>query len=249
MNTLIEQLRLEDEKEFEKRLALYRERELPEIRDELEKLLISLSQKYDETPLSLKDVKSLQDPVFKYWEEQNCGESLQVCITEQCQETHPHCFANKMKKQIRRLQELISPYLKNSLLKKQEPSRRKVKILVIDDDVFQLKLLKYKLVKDDYQVTTALNALDGLKLLEKEAFDLIVCDLMMPGMDGFLFLQKIKANEKTRNIPFIFLTAMKDDQNIVKGLELGADDYLTKPFSPSELSARIKLVLKKRKPH
>jgi len=249
LNNLISELKLDNQQEFEKRLSFYRDQELPELRDKLEHLLLSLSRKYDETPLTLKDVKSLQDPVYKFWEQQRCGESLQTCITERCREKHPHCFAKKMKQQIRRLQELIAPYIENSQLSKPEGPRRKARILVIDDDVFQIKLLKYKLVKDDYQVATALNGLDGLKLLEKEKFDLIVCDLMMPGMDGFLFLQKVRENEKTRDIPFIFLTAMKNEQNIVKGLELGADDYLTKPFSPSELSTRIKMLLKKRNSH
>lgn len=238
--------RLGNADQFDKFIADYDPRKLQALRDLLEEHLISLSRQTDEIPLTPKDVKYLQDPVFKYYEKKNCGEPLTACIMETCAEKHPFCFSDKMKLQIRRLQELIMPYLRSSgeIPAEAPPKRRRV--LVVDDDVYQIKLLKYKLVKDDYVVDGAENGLEALELLQKNDYDIIVCDLMMPGMDGFTFLQKIKEDENLKNIPLIFLTAMHDEQNIVKGLKLGADDYLTKPFSPSELSMRLEKILRKK---
>ncbi len=122
-----------------------------------------------------------------------------------------------------------------------------MRILIVEDDLFQIKLLRFKLVKDGYQVDYATNGLEALEKLKNNKYDLILCDIMMPGMDGFLFIKKIKEHPRWKDIPLIFLTARTDEPSIVKGLELGADDYLTKPFSPQELSVRIKKVLSRKK--
>jgi len=122
-----------------------------------------------------------------------------------------------------------------------------MRILVVDDDVFQIKLLRFKLVKDGFQVDYATNGIEALEKLKNNQYDLILCDIMMPGMDGFLFIKKIKQHPKWKDIPLIFLTARTDEPSVVKGLELGADDYLTKPFSPQELSVRIKKILNRKK--
>jgi len=122
-----------------------------------------------------------------------------------------------------------------------------MRILVVEDDFFQIKLLRFKLVKDGFQVDYATNGIEALEKLKNNQYDLILCDIMMPGMDGFLFIKKIKQHPKWKDIPLIFLTARTDEPSIVKGLELGAEDYLTKPFSPQELSVRIKKILDRKK--
>jgi len=122
-----------------------------------------------------------------------------------------------------------------------------MRILVVEDDFFQIKLLRFKLVKDGFQVDYATNGIEALEKLKNNQYDLILCDIMMPGMDGFLFIKKIKQHPKWKDIPLIFLTARTDEPSIVKGLELGAEDYLTKPFSPQELSIRIKKILDRKK--
>ncbi len=116
------------------------------------------------------------------------------------------------------------------------------KILVIDDDQKLNVLLKDYLIKFDLSVTSETDPVKGLKNLKKINPDLIILDVMMPGMDGFEVCRRIRANS---SIPIIMLTARGEVSDRVVGLELGADDYLPKPFEPRELAARIQSILRR----
>jgi YesN/AraC family two-component response regulator len=105
----------------------------------------------------------------------------------------------------------------------------------------------YDLLKPDYKVLLAENAKEGIELALKNMPDLIISDLMMPGMDGNEFCKKIKSEWQTSHIPFILLTAKVTEESKIQGLETGADDYLTKPFNYEELAARIKNLIEQRK--
>jgi two-component system, OmpR family, alkaline phosphatase synthesis response regulator PhoP len=122
----------------------------------------------------------------------------------------------------------------------------KEKILVVDDEEDILELLKFKLSKEGYQVMCAASGEEALRCVRSETPDLIVLDLMLPGMDGIEVARELKNDFHTKNIPIVMLTAKGEEADIVTGLELGADDYITKPFSPRILTARVKAVLRRR---
>ena len=105
-------------------------------------------------------------------------------------------------------------------------------ILVVDDEEDILELVRYNLNKDGYIITCALTGEDALEKARSETFDLIILDLMLPGIDGLEVTRKLKDNPKTRSVPVLMLTAKGEESDVVAGLELGADDYITKPFSP-----------------
>ena len=119
-------------------------------------------------------------------------------------------------------------------------------ILVVDDEEDILELLTYNLSREGYRVTGALTGEEALKKIRSIAFDLIVLDLMLPGIDGLEVSKRLKNDPKARNIPILMLTAKGEEADIVTGLELGADDYITKPFSPRVLIARIRAVLRRK---
>ena len=119
------------------------------------------------------------------------------------------------------------------------------KILIVDDEEDILDLIRYNLEKEGYQVVQALNGEDCLKMVESRSPDLLILDLMMPGMDGLEVCRKLKANPLTKPLPIIMLTAKTEEADIVVGLEMGADDYISKPFSPRELLARVRSVLRR----
>jgi len=123
------------------------------------------------------------------------------------------------------------------------------KIMVIDDSAnqreFIIQTLKKANIFDEYR--EAEDGLDGLKSLLNAPVDLIMCDLEMPHMDGFKFISMIKSRSELENIPVIILTSSDDDDLKIKGLEIGANDYLTKPFNPGELLARVKVQLQIKK--
>ena len=119
------------------------------------------------------------------------------------------------------------------------------KILIIDDEQDILDLLSYNLEKEGYSVSTADDGLKGKELAEKGAPDLILLDLMLPGMDGLELCKSIRNNPKTASIPVIMLTAKSEEVDKVIGLEIGADDYVTKPFSVREINARVKALLRR----
>ncbi len=116
------------------------------------------------------------------------------------------------------------------------------KILVMDDEVNIADIIKFNLEKDGYRVLTANDGEAGMKLYAKEKPDLVVLDIMMPKKDGIQVLKEIRA---TSTVPVIMLTAKEDELDKVLGLELGADDYMTKPFSVRELAARVKANLRR----
>lgn len=118
-------------------------------------------------------------------------------------------------------------------------------IAVVDDEDDILELVEIHLKKHNFEVRTFLNASSFYKYLNSELPDLILLDLMLPDADGMEICKYIKGNNNYRNIPIIILTAKGEESEKVLGLELGADDYVTKPFSPRELVARIKAVLRR----
>jgi diguanylate cyclase (GGDEF)-like protein len=120
-------------------------------------------------------------------------------------------------------------------------------ILAVDDDPHILKLVEYNLQKANFQVWTAENGLSALEVLRGKPVDLILCDVMMPDLDGFMLRDWVRNDVLTRNIPFIFLTAKAQPSDQVKGLSMGAEDYVTKPFDPLVLIARVKAALDRRR--
>lgn len=121
----------------------------------------------------------------------------------------------------------------------------KEKILVVDDEQDLVKLIRYHLEKDGYKVITAYNGDDALFLTRKERPELIILDLMLPGIDGLEVCRKLKADQELAHPAIIMLTAKGEEADITMGLKLGADDYMTKPFSPKELVARVQAVLRR----
>ena len=123
----------------------------------------------------------------------------------------------------------------------------KEKILVVDDEEDILELVRYNLSREGYQVTGSLTGEDALHKIRSDTFDLIVLDLMLPGMDGLAFTKTVKNDSRLRSTPIIMLTAKGEEADIVAGLELGADDYITKPFSPRVMIARVRAALRRQK--
>lgn len=122
---------------------------------------------------------------------------------------------------------------------------KKTKIVVIEDEADILEIIDYNLSKEGYEVCSALDGEEGLQLVKKEVPDLVLLDLMLPGLDGIEVCRKLKADAATQSISIIMVTAKGEESDIVLGLGMGADDYVTKPFSPRELMARIKSVLRR----
>ncbi len=118
-------------------------------------------------------------------------------------------------------------------------------ILLIEDEKNIRELVKYNLEQEDFRVLTEARGNTGLETALKEKPALVILDLMLPGINGLEICKALKRNEKTRLIPIIMLTAKGTESDKVVGLELGADDYMTKPFSPRELVARVKAVLRR----
>ena len=123
----------------------------------------------------------------------------------------------------------------------------KEKILVVDDEEDILELIRYNLINEGYRVDCAASGEEALIKAAEQSPDLILLDLMLPGLDGLDVCRELKANSATRQIPVIMITAKGEDADIVSGLELGAEDYVTKPFSPRILLARVKVVLRRKK--
>ena len=122
------------------------------------------------------------------------------------------------------------------------------RILIVEDDKHISKLVKYNLDKAGFDCTVAVTGEDALEALVRESIDLIILDIMLPKMDGFETCRHIKQDKKLSGIPIIMLTAKGEEVDKVVGFELGADDYVVKPFSPRELILRVKAILKRGKP-
>jgi len=121
----------------------------------------------------------------------------------------------------------------------------KRKIIIIEDEPDILEVLSYNLRREGYEILTANDGTQGLALVKREKPDLVLLDLMLPGMDGIELCTSIKKNPDTQNTLLIMVTAKGEESDIVLGLGVGADDYISKPFSPKELVARVKAVLRR----
>ncbi|MEE9368712.1 MAG: response regulator [Pontiella sp.] len=121
----------------------------------------------------------------------------------------------------------------------------KIKILVIEDEAPIQELLRFNLERKKYQVKVVDSGEEALSIASQFQPNLILLDIMLPGADGLEICKQLKAESRTENIPIIMLTALCEEADIVTGLELGADDYITKPFSPHVLLARIKAALRR----
>ena len=118
-------------------------------------------------------------------------------------------------------------------------------IAIIEDESNIVELVKYNLDREGYHTISANNGKKGLELVRQELPDLVILDLMMPEMDGITVCKQLRSDSQTKNIPIIILTAKSEEADRVLGLEMGADDYVTKPFSPRELVARVRAVLRR----
>ncbi len=124
-------------------------------------------------------------------------------------------------------------------------SKSKESILIVEDEKNILELVKYNLEQEGFRILTAASGDLGLESAQKNKPSLIILDLMLPEIDGIEICKILKQDQKTASIPIIMLTAKSQEADKVLGLELGADDYMTKPFSPRELVARVKVVLRR----
>ncbi len=122
---------------------------------------------------------------------------------------------------------------------------KREKIVVVEDERDILEVIGYNLGREGYRVFTATDGLEGLRLIRDEAPDVVLLDLMLPGLDGVEVCRRLKADPVTKAIPIIMVTAKGEEADVVLGLGVGADDYVTKPFSPKELVARVKAVLRR----
>ncbi len=119
------------------------------------------------------------------------------------------------------------------------------RILVVEDEPDIVALVAYHLAKAGYRVSTAGTGTDALEMARSERPSLIVLDLMLPGLSGFEVLEQLRADESTREVAVLMLTARREEPDRIRGLSLGADDYLTKPFSPQELVLRVTAILRR----
>jgi DNA-binding response OmpR family regulator len=119
----------------------------------------------------------------------------------------------------------------------------KRKILVVDDDPTMVKLINVNLKLNNYSVVEATSGEQALDVLESDVLDLVVLDIMMPGVDGWEVLKRIRGNAETQEMPVILVTAKTQDSDVIRGWELGADEYVIKPFNPLLLVEVIKMVL------
>ena len=119
------------------------------------------------------------------------------------------------------------------------------RILVVDDEPDITALVAYHLAKAGFRVSTAANGPDALKAAREEKPDIVILDLMLPGISGYDILAELRKREETKEVGVVLLTARREETDRIRGLTLGADDYLTKPFSPQELSLRVRALLRR----
>lgn len=119
------------------------------------------------------------------------------------------------------------------------------KIVLAEDEPQIARLIEFKLKKEGYQVTWKENGKEALQAIKEDKPDLILLDIMMPVMGGYEVLRRLKEDENLKSIPVVMLTARAQERDVVKGIDLGAEDYITKPFHPAELLARVKRILGK----
>jgi len=124
----------------------------------------------------------------------------------------------------------------------------KLKVLIVEDENSLLELLKFNFTKDGFKVDTAMDGEMALEKILNKAPDLLVLDWMLPKLSGIELCRRIRKNKEIKNLPIIMLTARGEEDDRLRGLETGADDYITKPFSVNELMARVKAVLRRIRP-
>ncbi len=120
------------------------------------------------------------------------------------------------------------------------------RVLIIEDDLVSQKLHQKVIENAGHHVTMAADGLEGLKYAREQDFDLVISDVMMPNMDGYETCQRLRENPKTAQIPILLLTALNNLESKIKGFEAGADDYLSKPYEPDELAARVSVLLRRK---
>jgi len=119
-------------------------------------------------------------------------------------------------------------------------------VLIVEDEEDIRELVSYHLLKEGYQVASVASGEEALSIAEKQSPDLVLLDVMLPGMDGLAVCQRLRSSPKTADIAIMMLTAKSEEADIIRGLNLGATDYVTKPFSPRVLLARVKAVLRRK---
>ncbi|MHC4994565.1 MAG: response regulator, partial [Planctomycetota bacterium] len=129
---------------------------------------------------------------------------------------------------------------------KQKEQAAKGRILVVEDEPDIQELLRYNIAREGYKVSCTESGSRGIRMAQDERPDLVLLDLMLPDVDGLEVCRVLKGDDQTRGIPLVMLTAKGEESDIVLGLEMGADDYVTKPFSPRVLLARLRAVLRSR---
>jgi len=122
---------------------------------------------------------------------------------------------------------------------------KREKVMVIEDEPDILEMIDYNLIREGYETCSALDGESGICLIAAEKPDIVLLDLMLPGINGIEVCRRVKGDPRTEHIPVIMVTAKGEEKDIVNGLGIGADDYVSKPFSPKELIARIKAVLRR----
>jgi two-component system phosphate regulon response regulator PhoB len=125
---------------------------------------------------------------------------------------------------------------------------KRERILIIEDETDIVDLLKYNLKKEGYDVDAAADGERGLDLARTKSYDLVILDLMLPGIDGLEVCRRLRGDARTEHVPVIMATSKGEETDVLVGLSLGADDYVTKPFSIRELMARVKVVLRRTRP-
>jgi two-component system alkaline phosphatase synthesis response regulator PhoP len=128
-------------------------------------------------------------------------------------------------------------------MNKPETSPMNRKILVIEDDPKALRFTRYTLEQEGFQVVTAANGLEGLRKAQMEAPDLIILDVMLPGIDGFEVCHRLRAEPQTAQLPILMISAKAQEVDKATGLKVGADDYVTKPVGPAEIVSRVEALL------
>jgi DNA-binding response OmpR family regulator len=131
------------------------------------------------------------------------------------------------------------------ILEKKRALTKTERIVVIEDEEDILEVIAYNLKREGYDVVTSTSGEDGLEKIERNAPQLVILDLMLPEIDGIELCRKLKADPLTQAIPVIMVTAKGEESDVVLGLGVGADDYITKPFSPREMVARVRAVLRR----
>jgi DNA-binding response OmpR family regulator len=119
------------------------------------------------------------------------------------------------------------------------PERKMKSIVLVEDNENVAQLVEYKLKKEPFDVVRASDGIQGLEVIRRIRPDLVILDIMLPKLDGFAVLRELRADVNTRATPVLMLTALAQEQDVAKGFQLGADDYMVKPFRPSELMVRI----------